>query len=319
MCAKRGFTLLELFVSATVLSTLLGILLPALSGVRDLAKLTSCSSQLHAIGVGINAYAASHRFRLPPFIFSDRSYEADLTKSGHWGGPSQINDPAFFCRPAVDNVNLFALVSEEMISSEHLLCPAAGSELRDIQASYFTYSLKYSTYCLRFPLSEDIFAASSERGQGLLDIYLKVAGGQHIPVPRARAPRQAASYSRAPQIRLDRRYRISKEVACGDGYYDPPDDVLLSDVFRWQQHVDHLAPAAAPKNVRTYPVEAAWCHKQTFNALRGNGSVHRVEDEQNIIRDNTAPPDESLPDDGYYGATYAEPIWQFLDSAPQQP
>ena len=316
MGAKRGFTLLELLVSATVLSTLLGILLPALNSVRDLAKLTSCSSQLHSIGVGISAYAASHRFRLPPFIFCDY-YEPDLTKSGHWGGPSQPNDPAFFCRPGVDNVNLFALVSEEMISAEHLLCPAAGRELRDGQASYFAHSLKYSTYCLRFPLSEDIFAGSSElawfSGQGLLDIYLEAAGGQKAPVPAPRAPMRDGSDSRVPQIRLDRRYRIHEKVACGERYYDPPDDVLLSDVFRWQRHVE---PAPACKNARTYPVAAAWCHRRTFNALCGNGSVHRAEDEENIIRDNTAPPDESLPDDGYYGATHAEPIWQFLDSAP---
>jgi len=313
MGAKRGFTLLELSVSAAVLGTLLAIFVPALGGVRDLAKLTSCSSQLHSIGVGISTYAASHRLRLPPFTFCD--YQGDLTKSGHWGGPSQPNDPVFFGRPRVENVNLFALVCEEMLCPEHLLCSAAGRDLREGRSSYFTYSLKYSTYCLRFPLSEDIFAGSRELKKlcrkGLLDIYFKAAGGQRVALSARAAPGQGSVHGRVPQIRLDRRYRILEKAACGDGCYDPPGDVLPSDVFWWQ---GHLAPAPPSKNARSYPVAAAWCHKRTFNALRGNGSVQRAQDEENIIRDSTVRPGESLPDDGLYGATQAEPVWQFLDS-----
>jgi prepilin-type N-terminal cleavage/methylation domain-containing protein/prepilin-type processing-associated H-X9-DG protein len=54
---KNGFTLVELLVVISVISLLMAILLPALTGARRQARRSVCSSNLRQIGLSFNAYA----------------------------------------------------------------------------------------------------------------------------------------------------------------------------------------------------------------------------------------------------------------------
>ncbi len=60
MNRKKSFTLIELLVVVAIIAVLVAILLPALSGARDQARLIACLSNLKQIGIGEMAYASEN-------------------------------------------------------------------------------------------------------------------------------------------------------------------------------------------------------------------------------------------------------------------
>lgn len=63
--SRRAFTLIELLVVIAVIALLLSVLLPSLSKAKDQAKLVVCTSNLHAIGIAVHAYASSNNDTIP--------------------------------------------------------------------------------------------------------------------------------------------------------------------------------------------------------------------------------------------------------------
>ena len=62
---RRGFSLLELIVVISVTSLLAGLLMPALSSVRENARRVMCGSNQRQLGQAITMYSADRRNRLP--------------------------------------------------------------------------------------------------------------------------------------------------------------------------------------------------------------------------------------------------------------
>jgi prepilin-type N-terminal cleavage/methylation domain-containing protein/prepilin-type processing-associated H-X9-DG protein len=62
---RRAMTLLELLVVMAIVAVLIGILLPALSGARRLARLAVCLSNHHQIGAAMAVYAGVHHDFVP--------------------------------------------------------------------------------------------------------------------------------------------------------------------------------------------------------------------------------------------------------------
>ena len=65
----RGFSLLDVLVSLAVILVLLGIMLPSLTHVREIARRVVCGSNLHQIYLGIAMYAVDEEDRIPDSVF----------------------------------------------------------------------------------------------------------------------------------------------------------------------------------------------------------------------------------------------------------
>ncbi len=62
---NKGFTLIELLIVITIIGVLAGILLPALSRVRESGHRTHCTSNLRQIGLGLIMYSNENNETFP--------------------------------------------------------------------------------------------------------------------------------------------------------------------------------------------------------------------------------------------------------------
>ena len=62
---RRGFTLVELLVTIAVIAVLIGILVPAVGGARDVARSAACRSNLHQLSVAWIAYMMDNKGKFP--------------------------------------------------------------------------------------------------------------------------------------------------------------------------------------------------------------------------------------------------------------
>ncbi|MSR69968.1 MAG: type II secretion system protein [Phycisphaerales bacterium] len=100
--SNRGFTIVELLVTLTIVAILMGILLPGLSKARAGAQRLQCSSNLRQIGIALYLYALHNEEQLPATIFDDDDYPkpqemmalttgVDVAgSSGHWDGLGRL-------------------------------------------------------------------------------------------------------------------------------------------------------------------------------------------------------------------------------------
>ena len=313
MKTDRAFTLMELVVTTSTIVLLAAIAMPSFIYARQEARQVACCAQLHQIATALTTYQAVNRFRFPPFSFSD--FNGNIPVSGHWGGPIQKDSTLTFRHPGISpdtNVNLWSLAQGNMLPAQALVCLSAPSALRDGDTSLFAYTNKFSSYCLRFPVSGDLFDESPDlanyNGADLLNVYRTYCSGQEALVSHAG---MGATNQTVPALRLNKTYRLVPAVVSAKDTFDPAADAVIADGFWWPD-VHQAAPVS--KKYRTFPVEGRWSHQSDFNVLFGGGSVHTFRD-GGIIRDNSPSAALTLNDDGQYYASYGERIWQFFDTA----
>ncbi|HEX2999142.1 MAG TPA: DUF1559 domain-containing protein [Armatimonadota bacterium] len=79
---KSGFTLIELLTVIAIIAILAGILLPALSRAREMARRSTCSSNLRQLAQAVVMYARDYNDRLP--CTYDACADGQSTGYGGW-------------------------------------------------------------------------------------------------------------------------------------------------------------------------------------------------------------------------------------------
>ena len=91
---SRAFTLIELLVVISIIGVLIGVLIPSLSAARDQAKLTTCQTRLHQLGIATQAYAVDFSGRIPrgpsvPWPYGPAYMNDKLMMNQIWIGASK--------------------------------------------------------------------------------------------------------------------------------------------------------------------------------------------------------------------------------------
>lgn len=293
MKRQGGYTLVEVLAVVAVIVILVAVLAPSIGAARESARRAACASQMHGISNAVLQYSVENRHCLMPFIFSDE--RMDLPLSGHFGGNEQAQLQWMYKGSEV--VNLQSLVHLELVQPEALLCPGWRSR----EGSFFPHTRRFSTYCLRFPPSNELFDGTmltAPVGKPVLSRFAVAAGGQNIMVSKF--------MQTMPQVRMDRTYRI--ELAGKSYVYEPAGGALLSDGF-W--HNDSLPASAGAAGLARHAVNQDRCHGRYFNVLSGEGSVSCIRDDGTIA---AIIPAGQPAADGLHYATYAEGLWRFFES-----
>jgi prepilin-type N-terminal cleavage/methylation domain-containing protein/prepilin-type processing-associated H-X9-DG protein len=223
--SRRGFSLTELLVSIGILAILLGVLLPALGGVRQSSRVSACLGNLRQLAQAHSAYMVAHD---GAFIDAGLSHEAgggDGNDDVAWvnqlrpyyGGRSYDGETA--AEEAARAEESIPVTRSPLDTSPHWSrsqggagVPAAGDRFRRTSYAFNDFlSRRYSPYVA----IEGAFAANDRLGR--------------VPSPADTVLFVVLSFAGD--------YAVSDHVHVAD-LYNPVDPLLLPTLARRQIQID---------------------------------------------------------------------------------
>ena len=186
---KRGFTLVELLVVIAIIALLMGILMPALAKVRQLAFRLTCGTNLSGIGKAMLIYANDYSDELPraggkdatwgPVMWDapDR-YTAYASTNGRDGGRASISScfyllvkyaevtpKSFICKGDTGTTE-FTLADETLLNTDFELIDAWDFGNTPWDHCSYSYHYPFSKYSLTTS-SEPGLAVAADRNPWL--------------------------------------------------------------------------------------------------------------------------------------------------------
>ncbi len=176
---RKGFTLVELLVVIAIIALLMGILMPALARVRQLAFRMTCGTNLSGIGKAMLIYANDYEDELPRAGNRDTTWQKDLGLVG-WMAENRVDAYQLAGTNKASVASCFyLLVKYAEVTPKSFVCKSDTSttvwEVRDeqnrpdnmelIQAWDFGAKPTYHcSYTYHFPYGTFALTTSSEPG-----------------------------------------------------------------------------------------------------------------------------------------------------------
>jgi len=126
---REAFTLIELLVVIAIIAVLAALVLPALSRAKEAGRATVCLSNLHQIGLGLQAYVGDNGNRLP--VMRDRSV---TTLTNELPSPDQV------LSNCVGNAKVFKCPSDRWPAGQALLIGGAGTTYFEQTGASFSWN-----------------------------------------------------------------------------------------------------------------------------------------------------------------------------------
>ena len=123
----RAFTLIEPLVVISIISLLVGLLLPAVQAAREAACRVQCVNNLKQIGLAVHAYEATHQSLPPGYVSSFDSTGTDLGPGWGWAAMilPQLEQATIYSAVNFSvNVETAANQSARLIVVAGFLCPS---------------------------------------------------------------------------------------------------------------------------------------------------------------------------------------------------